>query len=102
MTSNSFAASLILLLFFKLSIIFFFIGYSTFFVLVIRADSNTPINEYKPNTAKGLVSYLNRDAYGDTPLSQGNTGPYHIGIILQRQETMTGDTQDTQAAGINV
>lgn len=41
-------------------------------------------------------------AYGDTPLSQGNTGPYHIGIILQRQETMTGDTTDTQAAGIDV
>lgn len=55
----------------SLSIIFFFIGYSTFFVLVIRADSNTPINEYKPNTAKGLVSYLNRDAYGDTPLLYG-------------------------------
>ncbi|MFA6200065.1 MAG: DUF2723 domain-containing protein [Bacteroidales bacterium] len=54
-----------------LAITFFLIGYSTFFVLAIRADSDTPINEYKPNTAGRLVSYLNRDAYGDTPLLYG-------------------------------
>ena len=54
-----------------LAITFFLIGYSTFFVLAIRADSDTPINEYRPNTAGRLVSYLNRDAYGDTPLLYG-------------------------------
>lgn len=50
---------------------FFLVGYSTFFVLVIRAESDTPINEYKPNSAKGLNSYLNREAYGQTPLIYG-------------------------------
>jgi len=50
---------------------FFLIGYSTFFVLVIRAESDTPINEYKPNSAKKLVSYLNREPYGKTPLIYG-------------------------------
>lgn len=54
-----------------LAIAFFLIGYSTFFVLVIRAQADTPINEYRPNTAKGLTSYLNREAYGKTPLVYG-------------------------------
>ncbi|MFA5540740.1 MAG: DUF2723 domain-containing protein [Bacteroidales bacterium] len=50
---------------------FFIIGFSIFFVLVIRAKSDTPINEYKPDSAEGLISYLNRDAYGETPLVYG-------------------------------
>ncbi|MFA7082468.1 MAG: DUF2723 domain-containing protein, partial [Bacteroidales bacterium] len=54
-----------------LAIGFFLIGYSTFFVLVIRAKADTPINEYRPNTAKELTSYLNREAYGKTPLVYG-------------------------------
>ncbi|MDR0971178.1 MAG: DUF2723 domain-containing protein [Bacteroidales bacterium] len=54
-----------------LSLAFFLIGYSTFFVLVIRAKSDTPINEYKPDNAKHLESYLNREAYGKTPLIYG-------------------------------
>ncbi|MBP1631028.1 MAG: rane protein [Bacteroidetes bacterium] len=57
--------------FFSLCFTFFLIGYSCFFVLVIRADAGTPINEFKPNNAERLVSYLNRDAYGDTPLLYG-------------------------------
>ena len=50
---------------------FFLIGYSTFFVLVIRSEADTPINEYRPNSAKELTSYLNREAYGKTPLVYG-------------------------------
>lgn len=50
---------------------FFLIGYSPFFVLVIRADADTPINEYRPNNAKALKSYLNRETYGKTPLIYG-------------------------------
>lgn len=54
-----------------LCILFFFLGFSTYFVIVIRANSNTPINQFNPNNAERLIGYLSRDAYGKTPLFYG-------------------------------
>lgn len=54
-----------------LSVFLFLVGYSTFFIIVIRASADTPVNEYKPDSAKSLVSYISRDAYGETPLIYG-------------------------------
>lgn len=54
-----------------LSITFILIGYSTFLIIVIRANTNTPINENAPKDAVGLLSYLNREQYGDWPLAHG-------------------------------
>ncbi len=47
------------------------IGYSTFFVLVIRANTNTPLNENAPKDAVAMRAYLGREQYGDTPLLTG-------------------------------
>ncbi|HET6991685.1 MAG TPA: DUF2723 domain-containing protein, partial [Bacteroidia bacterium] len=47
------------------------IGYSSFFVLVIRAQAGTPINEDNPSNAISMLSYLNREQYGDWPLLYG-------------------------------
>ncbi|MBR1766488.1 MAG: DUF2723 domain-containing protein [Bacteroidales bacterium] len=47
------------------------IGYSTFFVLVIRANTNTPLNENAPKDAVSMRAYLGREQYGDTPLLTG-------------------------------
>ncbi len=47
------------------------IGYSTFFVLVIRANTNTPLNENAPKDAVSMRAYLGREQYGDTPLFKG-------------------------------
>jgi len=47
------------------------IGYSSFMVLVIRSNADTPMNQNRPNDAIGLLSYLNRDQYGDWPLLYG-------------------------------
>jgi len=44
---------------------FIIIGYSSFVVLVVRANANTPINENAPKDALTLLTYLNRDQYGD-------------------------------------
>ena len=49
------------------------IGYSSFFILVIRAQAGTPINENKPSDAVSLLSYLNREQYGDWPLLYGQS-----------------------------
>src|ERR1035437_3997789 len=43
-------------------------------MLFIRANAETPINENEPSDAVGLLSYLNREQYGDWPLLYG---PYY-------------------------
>lgn len=54
-----------------LGITFLLIGYSTFLLIVIRANTNTPINENNPNNAVNLLSYLNREQYGTWPILYG-------------------------------
>ncbi|MDR0789514.1 MAG: DUF2723 domain-containing protein [Bacteroidales bacterium] len=55
-----------------LSLMFLMIGVSTYLVLVIRADADTPINEYSPHTAEKLNYYLQRNNYEKPPLIYGN------------------------------
>jgi hypothetical protein len=47
------------------------IGYSSFLVLIVRSNADTPMNQNKPSDAIGLLAYLNRDQYGDWPLVYG-------------------------------
>ena len=47
------------------------IGYSSFFVLIIRSQANPPIDENNPENAISLLSYLKREQYGDWPISYG-------------------------------
>lgn len=47
------------------------IGYSTFFVLVIRSQANTPMDENDPENATNLLSYLLREQYEQQPLLYG-------------------------------
>ena len=54
-----------------LSFIFILIGYSSFFMLIIRSNENTPINENCPDDAISLLSYLNREQYGTWPKLYG-------------------------------
>ena len=54
-----------------LGLLMLIIGYSTFFVLIIRANTNTPLNENAPKDAVALRAYLGREQYGDTPLFKG-------------------------------
>jgi hypothetical protein len=54
-----------------LAFMFILIGYSSFFILVIRANAETPINENDPKDALALLSYLNREQYGTWPLFKG-------------------------------
>ncbi len=53
------------------ALVFILVGYSSFFILIIRANANTPINENNPRDAVGLLSYLNREQYGENPLVYG-------------------------------
>ena len=46
-------------------------GYSSYGVIFIRANANTPMSENAPGNIFSLGSYLNREQYGDTPLFYG-------------------------------
>lgn len=51
----------------SMSFIFALIGFTTFAMVIIRSNQNPPMNENEPDTFTELVSYLNREQYGDFP-----------------------------------
>jgi hypothetical protein len=61
---------------------FILIGYSSFFMLVIRSNADTPIDENNPENAMYLLAYLNREQYGDWPLLKGQ---YFNAPIIKRE-----------------
>lgn len=54
-----------------LCILFILIGFSTWIMLPIRANADTPINENKPSDARELLAYYNREQYGEQKLFYG-------------------------------
>lgn len=50
------------------------IGYSSYAMIIIRSNAETPMNENAPKDAFSLLSYLNREQYGSTPILYG---PYY-------------------------
>ncbi|MDR3046700.1 MAG: DUF2723 domain-containing protein, partial [Bacteroidales bacterium] len=51
--------------------IFLLVSYSTFLTLVIRSNVDPTIDENSPENAVALLSYLNREQYGSTPVFSG-------------------------------
>ncbi len=47
------------------------IGYSSYALIIIRSNANTPMNQNQPDNVFSLLSYLNRDQYGNRPLVYG-------------------------------
>ena len=48
------------------------LGYSSYAMIVIRSTANTPMDENNPENVFALLSYLNREQYGDRPLFYGH------------------------------
>lgn len=88
-----------------LALTFILIGYSSFLMLVIRANANTPINENSPDDAISLLSYLNREQYGSWPIFHGQyysapldqTDPYSDGNPIYIRDTEKGKYVITDA-----
>jgi len=56
---------------FLLSILLILIGYSSYSMIVIRSLSNPSMDQNDPENPFALLSYLNREQYGDRPLIYG-------------------------------
>jgi hypothetical protein len=56
---------------FTLCVSFIIIGYSSYAMVLIRSNANTPIDMNNPENPFSLLSYLNREQYGDNPLVYG-------------------------------
>ena len=48
------------------------IGYSSFALIFVRSQAEPPMNQNKPDNIFSLLSYLNREQYGDRPLFFGH------------------------------
>jgi hypothetical protein len=55
------------------------IGYSSFALVIIRSSAKPPMDQNSPNNAFALLSYLNREQYGERPLAYGQyfNSPYN-------------------------
>ena len=54
-----------------LSVVFIIFGYGSFAMIVIRAKADPTLNNNDPDNAFSLLSYVNREQYGDRPLAYG-------------------------------
>ena len=66
-----------------LAFVFLLLGYSSFFMLIIRSNAGTPINENNPKDAISLLSYLNREQYGTFPIFYG---PYYNAPVVDYED----------------
>ncbi len=51
-----------------LSSVLILLGYSTYVMVIIRANADLPMDENNPNNLERLTSYLSREQYGNQPL----------------------------------
>jgi hypothetical protein len=73
------------------------IGYSSFAVIVIRSNANTPLDENDPENLVTLHSYLKREQYGKTPSLL--SGPYWNSLRLNEELGVNGQPELTSTEG---
>ncbi len=71
---------------------FIILGYASYAQVVIRSLANPPLDENNPENAFGLLSYLNREQYGDRPLLYGQY--YNAKLIDQKEGDMSYAAKD--------
>lgn len=66
-----------------MSLLFVVLGFTTYAMVIIRANQQPPMNENEPNDFTELVSYLNREQYGDFPTFKRrfSSEPHQAGVF---------------------
>jgi hypothetical protein len=59
----------------SLTVLFIILGYSSYAMIVIRANMNPPMNENAPVNFTEMLTYLNREQYGDFPTFKRRFSP---------------------------
>ncbi|HKL38188.1 MAG TPA: DUF2723 domain-containing protein [Bacteroidales bacterium] len=59
------------------------LGYSSYATIIIRSNANPPMDQNNPETVFKLLSYLNREQYGDRPLFYGH---YYNAPVEERKK----------------
>jgi hypothetical protein len=72
------------------------IGYSSFILIIIRSSAGTPMDQNSPNDTFSLLSYLNREQYGQRPLFYGQ---YYNSPLDANQRYINGSPYYTQKNG---
>jgi hypothetical protein len=54
-----------------LSLLFIYLGYSSYAVIFLRSQVSPPIDENDPGNVPNFLSYLKREQYGETPIFWG-------------------------------
>ena len=70
-----------------LSVTVIFIGYSSYALILIRSNAQTPMDQNSPDNVFALADYLNREQYGKTPLFYGAV--YNAPMLYQATESGT-------------
>jgi hypothetical protein len=77
------------------------IGYSSYAMTVIRSNANPPMDQNNPEDLFSLLSYLNREQYGDRPLMYGQ---YYSAPVVDSEDKITyrksGDKYEKYSNGI--
>ena len=73
----------------SLALLFVILGFSTYTMIITRANVHPPMNENNPKNFSGLLTYLNREQYGEFPLFKRRWTPE-----ADRQKTFTQYTSD--------
>jgi hypothetical protein len=76
-----------------LGLVFILIGYASFIMLIIRSNADVPIDENSPEEAIALLSYLNREQYGSTPVFYG---PYYNAPVVGEEDGSPVYVKDTK------
>ena len=70
-----------------LSVTFIIVGYSSYAMVLIRSNAKPPINMNAPDNPFSLLSYLNREQYGENPLVYGQY--FYAKVIDEKKGAMT-------------
>ena len=70
-------------------IMLFLMGYSSYFMIIIRSQANPSIDEHNPENLVTLTSYLKRESYGGRPLFYGQNFTAKIESFLQGRSVYT-------------